>query len=139
MIRAGRADGPSAVNDLIEEASGPPLEPAVAGPGRLELPGRRSGLRYAEPAGFSQDVPDPEWAAREVDRMTAAARPYLWVYGAHWIEHELPDLLAEFSRRGIVVVESWPEVAAVALRIRVPRMDSAVSGAGPPDVRSAPR
>jgi hypothetical protein len=80
---------------------------------------------------MGQEAPDTGWAAREVDRMVAVARPYLWVYGAHWIEHELPHLLAEFSRRGFVIVESWPETAALALRLRVPVGDSAAYRGSP--------
>jgi hypothetical protein len=115
------SSGPSALNGLVEEAPGgirhPRYRPAS---GRVEVIGRRSGLAYREPNGFDQDLPDAGWAREEVGRMVEVARPYLWVYGAHWVDRLLPGLEAEFERRGITVVERISDLSAVAIRVQVP-------------------
>ena len=131
MIRAGAADGPAGVNGLLEVRPGRAADTSLLYPGRRpELLGRRSGMTFAEPDGLDLQM-TPGWAAQEVDRMMAAARPDLWIYGAHWIEWELPVLQAEFTRRGITVVESLQEIGAAAMRLRVPA-DTAAAGYRPP-------
>lgn len=121
FARAARSSGPSALNGLIEETSGGIRHPRYrASSGRLELIGRRSGLAYREPNGFDQDHPDPGWAREEVARIVEVARPYVWVFGAHWVDILAPELLAELERRGAVVVERIPDANAIAIRVRVP-------------------
>lgn len=112
------ASGPAAPNPLLALRPGSNASLVVAGPGRHELIGFRSGVAYREPGGFVQASPDPGWAAREADRIVAVARPYAWVYAVHWVERELPVLRAELIRRGIVVVEAFEEHSGVALHVR---------------------
>ena len=121
FARVGKSSGPSALNGLVEEAPGGIRSPQHRmSTGRLELIGRRSGLAYREPNGFDQDHPDPGWAREEVGRIVAVARPYGWIFGAHWVDILVPELQAEFDRRGIVVVERVADLSAVAIRVRIP-------------------
>jgi hypothetical protein len=121
FARVGNSSGPSALNGLVEEMPGGSRHPRYRmSTGRLEVIGRRSGLAYREPNGFDQDHPDPGWAREEVGRIVDVARPYVWVFGAHWVDILVPALQAEFDRRGIVVVERIPDRNAVAIRVRVP-------------------
>ena len=121
FARVAVSSGPSALNGLVEEATGGIRHPRYRmSTGRLEVIGRRSGLAYREPNGFDQDHPDAGWAREEVGRIVEVARPYIWVFGAHWVNRLLPELQAEFDRRGIEVVERFPDLSAVAIRIRVP-------------------
>ncbi|HSE52125.1 MAG TPA: glycosyltransferase family 39 protein [Gemmatimonadales bacterium] len=126
FARVAKSSGPSALNGLVEEAPGGIRNPQHRmSTGRLEVIGRRSGLAYREPNGFDQDHPDPGWASEEVGRIVAAARPYVWVFGAHWVDILVPELQAEFDRRGIVVVERTADLNAVAIRVRIPDPGSA--------------
>ena len=121
FARVANSSGPSTLNGLVEERPGGIRHPqSRMSSGRLELIGRRSGLAYREPRGFDQDHPDPGWAREEAGRMVEAGRPYVWVFGAHWVDILWPELQAEFDRRGIVVVERTPDLSAVAIRVRVP-------------------
>jgi hypothetical protein len=121
FARVANSSGPAALNGLIEEIPGGIRYPRYRmSSGRLEVIGRRSGLAYREPHGFDQDRPDPGWAREEASRIVALARPYVWVFGAHWVEILWPELLAELDRRGIAVVEETPDLNAVAIRLRVP-------------------
>ena len=121
FARVAVSSGPAALNGLVEEAPGAIRHPAYrASTGRLEVIGRRSGLAYREPNGFDQARPDAGWAREEVGRIIEVGRPYVWVFGAHWVDRLLPELQAEFDRRGIEVVERFPDLSAVAIRIRVP-------------------
>jgi hypothetical protein len=121
FARVGNSSGPAALNNLVEETPGGLRHPRYhMSTGRLEVIGRRSGLAYREPNGFDQDHPDPGWAREEVGRIVDVARPYVWVFGAHWVDIVWPVLQAEFDRRGIVVVERTPDRNAVAIRVRVP-------------------
>jgi hypothetical protein len=126
VLRLTRPDGPSAINGLIAERGGQPDSALQyqAG-GRTVLLGRRSGIRVREPEGLLQGQPDPGWVEGEVSRMVRVARPYLWIYGSHLVEGELPPIRAELYRRGIRIVEAWEGTAAAAVRIRVPAGDSA--------------
>jgi hypothetical protein len=121
FARVGASTGPSALNGLVEEASGGIRHPRYrAASGRLEVIGRRSGLAYREPKGFDQAHPDPGWAREEVARIVEVARPYVWIFGTHWVDILVPELLAELDRRGIVVVERTPDLNAIAIRVRIP-------------------
>ena len=121
FARVGASTGPSALNGLVEEIPGGIRHPRYRmSSGRLEVIGRRSGLAYREPNGFDQDHPDPGWAREEVARIVEVARPYIWVFGAHWVDILVPELLAELDRRGIEVVERIPDLNAIAIRLRVP-------------------
>jgi hypothetical protein len=121
FARAGNSSGPSALNGLLEESPGGIRHPRYQMPsGRLELIGRRSGLAYREPNGFDQDHPDPGWAREEAGRIVEVARPYVWVFGSHWVDMLWPELQAEFDRRGMVVVERTSDLGAVAIRVRIP-------------------
>ena len=115
----GAATGPAAPNPLLpgrvpREQDG--LE--FSGPGRRELIGFRSGVAWREPDGLVQAAPDSGWASREAERIAAVARPYVWVYAAHWTQRELPSLRAELVRRGLRVVDVFEERSASALRVR---------------------
>jgi len=126
FARAANSSGPSALNGLIEESPGGIRHPRYQmSSGRLELIGRRSGLAYREPNGFDPDHPDPGWAREEAGRIVEIARPYVWVFGSHWVDMLWPELQAEFDRRGIVVVEQTSDLGAVAIRIRIPDSVSA--------------
>lgn len=121
FARAAVSSGPAALNGLVEEAPGGIRFPRYRmSSGRIEVIGRRSGLAYREPNGFDQDHPDLGWAEEEVGRIIEVARPYVWVYGAHWVDRLWPELQAELDRRGIDVVEQTADLGAVALRVRVP-------------------
>ena len=59
--------------------------------------------------------------SREFDGLYAAVgRPSVWIFGAHWVDILVPELQAEFDRRGIVVVERVADLSAVAIRVRIP-------------------
>jgi hypothetical protein len=124
FARVAESSGPAALNGLVEEGSGSIRHPAYRMPsGRVELIGRRSGLAYREPNGFDRAQPEAGWAREEVGRIVELARPYVWVFGAHWVDRQLPALEAEFDRRGIEVVERIPDLGAVAIRVRIPDPD----------------
>jgi hypothetical protein len=115
-----RRTGPSTSNALLplrltaaDTAAAP-----ITGLGRVEVLGLRTGMYYRERLSFGQIVPSPGWAAQEVDRIAAVARPYVWILGAHWAMQELPVLRAELYRRGFRVVESEEEKDGAAWRIR---------------------
>jgi|KBSSwiStaDraftv2_1062776.scaffolds.fasta_scaffold14718_2 dolichyl-phosphate-mannose-protein mannosyltransferase len=115
------ASGPAVRNALVPQSAGfatSALE--YRGSGRLELIGGRSGLAFRQPEIFDRPGPDPSWAGKEVDRIGATGRPYVWIYGAHWVGRNLPALRMELARRGMVVVEAMEEEGAVALRVRMP-------------------
>lgn len=121
FARAGKSSGPSALNGLIAETPSGIRQARYRMPsGRIEVIGRRSGLAYREPNGFDQDHPDPGWAREEAGRIVEVARPYVWVFGAHWVDILWPRLQAELARRGMVVVERTSDLSAVAIRLRVP-------------------
>ena len=142
FARVGASTGPSALNGLVEETSGGIRQPRYRAPnGRLEVIGRRSGLAYREPNGFDQDHPDPGWAREEVARIVEVARPYAWIFGTHWVDILVPELLAELDRRGIVVVERTPDLNAIAIRVRVPESVTAPGASAllPVPAGNAPR
>ena len=121
FARVAKSSGPSALNGLVEEMPGGLRHARYLMPsGRIEVIGRRSGLAYREPRGFDQDHPDPGWAREEAGRIAEVARPYVWVFGAHWVDILWPTLQAELDRRGMVVVERTSDLSAVAIRLRVP-------------------
>lgn len=121
FARVATSSGPATLNGLVEETAGGIRFPRYRmSSGRLEVIGRRSGLAYREPGGFDQDRPDPGWARGEATRIVELARPYVWVFGAHWVEILWPELRAELDRRGIAVVEETTDLNAVAIRVRVP-------------------
>ena len=120
FARVGNSSGPSALNGLVEETPGGIRHARYRmSSGRVELIGRRSGLAYREPNGFDQDHPDPGWAREEAGRIVEAARPYVWVFGVHWVDIQWPKLQTELDRRGMVVVERVPDLSAVAIRVRI--------------------
>ena len=120
FARVAASTGPAALNGLMEEAPGGIRHPRYRmSSGRVEVIGRRSGLAYREPNGFDQARPDEGWAREEVGRIVELGRPYVWVFGAHWVDNLLPELQAEFGRRGIEVVERIPDQGALAIRVRV--------------------
>jgi hypothetical protein len=113
-----RRNGPSTSNALLPLRLTAADSAPVTGLGRVEVIGLRTGMYYRERLSFGQIVPSPGWAAREVDRIAAVARPYVWILGAHWAMQELPALRAELYRRGFRVVESEEEKDGAAWLIR---------------------
>ena len=121
--RLARGSGPSAPNDLlpVHGSDSAAASRTAVSAGRLELIGFRSGLSYREPAGITRASSPADWAPREADRIAQAAQPSLWIYGAHWVQRELPALREELYRRGFSAIPLQQETAGVALRVRAGR------------------
>jgi hypothetical protein len=121
FARLSRPSGPSVHNALLDQRLEPSDTLALrsSGAGRLELIGARSGVFY-RPEAATRTTPDSAWARREVDRIVAAARPRLWIFGTHYTAEELQSLREELRRRGIVPLVLREEKRALALQILVP-------------------
>jgi hypothetical protein len=101
--------------------------------GRLEIVGLPTGLQYLT-STRSLDVsltpdrlalplaPDSGWAAVEVARMAAAARPRLWVFGSHMfaLDGAEPGLVAELQRRNVRLVMERRQGTTVAYHVEFP-------------------
>jgi hypothetical protein len=101
--------------------------------GRVEIVGVPTGRQYRTstrvlnatltPADLALPLkPDTGWAELEVNRMAAAARPRLWVFGSHMfaLDGAEPGLVAEMQRRGVRLVMERRQGSTVAYHVEFP-------------------
>jgi hypothetical protein len=101
--------------------------------GRTEIVGLPTGRQYLtttrtlDPAlaPFDYAVPsrvDAGWAELEVQRMTSAARPRLWLFGSHMfaLDGAEPALVAELQRRGVRLLMERRQGSTVAYWLEFP-------------------
>jgi hypothetical protein len=101
--------------------------------GRVELVGTPTGRQYRTttrtldpsltPAEYALPLrPDTGWAELEVNRMAAAARGRLWVFGSHMfaLDGAEPGLVAELQKRGVRLIMERRQGSTVAYQVEFP-------------------
>ena len=66
--------------------------------------------------------PDTGWATLQVSRMSAVARPRIWVFGSHMfaLDSAEPELVAELQRRGVKLLMERRQGRTVGYQVEFP-------------------
>ena len=93
---------------------------ARIGPGRRELIGRPTGMRWRYGVGVAGQRPAPGWAEQEARRIREAAAPDAWVLFIHDVDQSQLHLLPEIERQGGVRRETIERRRALLYRYQFP-------------------
>ena len=91
-----------------------------AAPGRRELMGRPTGMRWRYGVGVAGQAPGPGWAEREARQIREAAASDIWVLFIHYVDGAERYLLPEIERQGGVRRQAIERRRALLYRYQFP-------------------